>query len=88
MTMKLKASVTTHTHLKEVKTRQPWTRSPSIDSSDSFGLDTWRKVNTSRPAIRKVVASMAMAIPLPKAATSSPPMALPAMRPPFDATLM
>ncbi len=88
MTMKLKERVMTQTHLNETNTRQPWTRSPSMDSPESFGFDTCRNVKTSSPATRKVIASMAIAIPDPKAATSSPPIALPAIRPPFDATLM
>ena len=48
-----------------------------MDSPESFGFDTCRNVNTSRPATRKVIASIAIAIPDPKAATSRPPTALP-----------
>ena len=37
-----------------------------MDSPESCGFDTCRNVNTSRPATRKVIASMAIAMPGPE----------------------
>ena len=50
-------------------------------------METSRIENTRAPATRNDRASRAMAQPEPTSATRSPPMALPAMRPPFEATL-
>ena len=87
MTMTLQARITTTNQRIEITRRQPCARSPNIDSPEWCGFDTCRKENTKIPATRNEAPSTMIATPAPNEATSRPPIALPTMSPPFDATL-